>query len=82
MTGAHCSRPATVRSIGPWDHQRQSMGIAFDVEGEVIRLAINEEGVRFLMLCLPDAEIQKRACDQSERSSDMPNEAGLPADGQ
>lgn len=82
MTGAHSSRPATVRSIGPWDHQRQSMGIAFDVDGEVIRLAINEEGVRFLMLCLPDAEIQKRACDQSDRSSEIPNELGLPAEGQ
>lgn len=82
MTGAHCSRPANVRSAGPWDHERKSMGISFDVEGEVIRLAISEEGIRFLLICLSDAFNQKREGDQSERLSEMPNEPMLPAEGQ
>lgn len=82
MTGAHCCRPATVRSVGPWDHTRQAMGVSFDVDGEVIRLAINDESAMFLLTCLTDAVFQKRDCVQSDKSSEIPNEVGSPAEGQ
>lgn len=46
---------ALVRAVTPVCPCRLRMGLAFDLpDGQVVRLALNEESVRFLRACLDD----------------------------